>query len=128
MHLSPPRDRRRRLITAALVVAGAWLAHGLWADSRQGRLGRDIAALAGPGAVHMIASDTCSPCVEARRWLRHHGVPFSECSIEREPACRARFDAFGAPGTPLLLVHGRPQLGLSPERLLAALELPQSSR
>jgi glutaredoxin len=116
------------LITAALVVAGAWLAHGLWTDSRQSRLGRDIAALAGPGAVHMIASDTCVPCLAAHRWLRQHGVPFSECSIEREPACRARFDAFGAPGTPLLLVHGRPQLGWSPERLLAELELPRSSR
>lgn len=126
--MPPSTPRPRRLVTAAVVVAGAWLVHGLWVDSRQSRLGRDIAALAGPGAVHMIASDTCGPCLAARRWLQQHGVRFSECSIEREPACRARFDAFGAPGTPLLLVHGRPQLGWSPERLLAALELPRASR
>jgi glutaredoxin len=72
----------------------------------------------------MLSSDDCSICVVARRWFNTHGVVFSECSIERDAACRADFEARGAPGTPVLLVRGVPQLGFSPERLRAALERP----
>jgi hypothetical protein len=60
--------------------------------------------------------------VVARRWFTTHSVTFSESGIEREAACRADFEARRAPGTPVMLVRGVPQLGFSPERLRAALE------
>jgi hypothetical protein len=101
----------------AISAASTW-----WGGQREAALGSEVAALAGPGDLHMISSDSCAVCVVARRWFIAHEVPFSECSIERDPACRARFDALGAPGTPVIEVRGRPQLGFAPERLRAALE------
>jgi hypothetical protein len=49
-------------------------------------------------------------------------VPFSECLIERDAQCQADFDATRAPGTPVILVRGVPQLGFNPERVHAALQ------
>ena len=42
-------------------------------------------------------------------------------SVERDATCMARYQAQGAPGTPLIFVRGQPQLGFSPERVLDAL-------
>jgi glutaredoxin len=69
----------------------------------------------------MISSDTCAYCVQARAWFNAHDVPFSECSIERDAACAARFAALLAPGTPVILVRERPQVGFSPPRVAEAL-------
>ncbi|MDP2004981.1 MAG: hypothetical protein Q8K45_04840 [Rubrivivax sp.] len=74
----------------------------------------------------MLSSDSCSICVVARRWFTTHGVAYSECSIERDAACRADFEATRAPGTPVMLVRGVPQVGFSPERLRQALSRPQA--
>jgi arsenate reductase-like glutaredoxin family protein len=69
----------------------------------------------------MISSYTCVYCAQARAWFAEHSVPFSECSIERDTACAARFAALLSPGTPVLLVRGRPQVGFSPQRVAEAL-------
>lgn len=70
----------------------------------------------------MLSSDSCAICVVARQWFTRHGVHFSECSIEREPACRADFERLRAPGTPVIVVRGVPELGFNPTRLVARLE------
>jgi glutaredoxin len=100
------------LMVLALAALGPW-----WRGHRQDALGRELAALAGPGDLQMIASDRCAICVEARQWFERHGVRFSECSIEREPDCASQFRRLGAPGTPVILVRGQPELGFAPERL-----------
>ena len=98
------------LLAVVLVVWGASEALRTWfAD----RLGREVAALAQPGDIEMIASDTCIFCAQARTWFEANKVPFTECSIERDEACAARFRALMSPGTPVLLVRGQPLLGLS---------------
>lgn len=83
-----------------------------------------MAARAAPGNIRMLASDHCAVCVVARRWFLAHSVPFSECSIERDAACRAEFQALQAAGTPVLRVRGVAQLGFSPQQLLRALQEP----
>jgi hypothetical protein len=50
-----------------------------------------------------------------------HQVPFTECSIERDRACQADFQATLSPGTPVLLVRGRTLVGFSADRVLDAL-------
>ncbi len=112
----------RALLGLALLVAAVAGAQQWWAAHRRGDVGSAVAALARPGDIHMISSDDCSICVVARRWFNTHGVAYTECSIERDAACRADFEARRAPGTPVLLVRGVPQLGFNPERLRAALE------
>ena len=106
------------LIAIVLVVGGATQAWRAWSSDR---VGEQMAALAAPGDIQMISSDTCPFCVKARAWFGEHGVAFSECSIERDADCAARFRAFMSPGTPLLLVRGQPQVGFNPQRVAKAL-------
>ncbi len=107
------------LVLLILAISGAstW-----WGQRQEAALGRDVAALARAGDLEMLSSDSCGFCIQARRWFVQHGVAFTECSIEREPACRQAFDALGAPGTPVIVVRGQPELGFSPQRLKARLE------
>ncbi len=92
-----------------------------WAGHSQARLGDKMAALAQPGDIRMLSSQTCAYCTVARRWMQQHGVGFSECFIETDKACAAQFEAVRAPGTPVLLVRGQPQVGFDVQRVLGAL-------
>ena len=113
---------RRSLLGLALLVVGISGLASWWAGRSEQALGARVAALAAAGDIRMLSSETCAICAVARRWFAEHRVAYSECLIERDTACRAAFDALGAPGTPVLVVRGQPQLGFSPERLHAALQ------
>lgn len=106
------------LVGLILVVSAAsqW-----WGHRQEARMGERIAALAGPGDLQMISSDTCGICAMARRWFGDHGIRYEECSIERDAACRERYRSLGEPGTPVMVVRGQAQLGFSPPRLEQAL-------
>jgi glutaredoxin len=123
---SAPGLSRRPLfilgLTAVLLVGGvvgvaAWL-------QAQRSLGSEVAQLARPGDIRMLASQDCSICPIARAWFREHGVAYGECVIERDPRCRADFDALRAQGTPVLLVRGQPIMGFEPHRLREMLRAP----
>ena len=105
-----------------LLVLGVSAASQWWAGSQERSLGREVAALAQPGDIHMMSSDTCAICSVARHWFIEHRVAFTECSVERDDACRASFEATGAVGTPVMVVRGQPQLGFLPARLKGALQ------
>lgn len=113
-------SRRSLFVLAALVLAVSG-ASQWWAGHREAQLGGEMASAARAGDILMVSSDTCVFCGQARAWLREHGVAFSECSIERDAACAARYRALMMPGTPVLLVRGQTQLGFDPERVLRAL-------
>jgi glutaredoxin len=112
----------RSLLVLGVLVLAATAASEWWASRAEARLGQQVAALARSGDIRMLASETCGICVVARRWFNEHQVPFAECLIERDAACKAEFDAMRAVGTPVMVVRGQPQLGFNPERLRAALE------
>ncbi len=99
-------------LVLAVSAASQW-----WVHRQETALGRSVAALAQPGDLVMLSSDTCAVCASARRWFREHGVRFSECSIERDADCRQRYEALRSPGTPVIVVRGQPELGFSPTRL-----------
>jgi hypothetical protein len=112
---------RRWLVAVVLLVLALGAASTWWAIRREGELGAQVAALAAPGDIRMLASDSCAICAVARTWFRAHQVAYSECSIERDAACRQAFEASRSPGTPVLLVRGQVQLGFNPQRVRAAL-------
>ncbi len=119
MVLNPRLRSGLSLLAVVLVV---WGASEAWRAWFAGRLGRDVAALAQPGDIQMISSDTCVFCAQARTWFNANEVPFTECSIERDEACAARFRALLSPGTPVLLVRGQALVGFSPQRVVQALK------
>ncbi|MDE2161363.1 MAG: hypothetical protein KGJ30_20840, partial [Burkholderiales bacterium] len=92
-----------------------------WAARNERELGPRVAALARPGDIRMISSVTCPICAAARAWLTAYRIPYSECQIETDAQCRADFDASGAPGTPVIRVRGRLEVGFDPRRVQAAL-------
>jgi glutaredoxin len=102
-------------VMAVLIVGGAAAVFG-WLTAQE-RLGADVARLAQPGDIRMIASQDCAVCHIAEQWFQEHGVPFSACLIERDAQCRADFDALRAQGTPVLLVRGQPVMGFEPHRV-----------
>ena len=112
---------RRHLLELAAVVLVAGGANAAWQAWTAASAAGEIVARAAPGDIEMLSSATCVYCTEARRWFTAHRVPFRECTIERDAACAARFRALLAPGTPLLLVRGRPLVGFQPRRVAEAL-------
>lgn len=105
-----------------VLVLGVSLASQWWVGRQEGRLGDEVAALARPGDIHMLSSETCAICTIARTWFVAHNVPFTECLIERDAQCRADFDASRMPGTPVIIVRGLPQVGFNPDRVRLALQ------
>lgn len=104
------------VIGLALLVSWAWRSHVEQAQ------GRTLAALARPGDIRMLSSETCPWCLAARRWMTQEGIPFKECFIERDETCLADYRAVGAAGTPTLLVRGQRIVGFDRAALTRALE------
>ena len=107
------------LVTLVLVVSAGmqW-----WGHAGEQSRGERLAALAQPGDIRMLSSETCVFCTAARRWMTEHRVRFEECFIERDAQCKALYDATLARGTPTLIVRGQVQLGFNASNILAALQ------
>ena len=115
-----PRAGSIALLLALVLAAGA--ATQWWAQGSEARRGQQLAALARPGDIRMLSSETCVYCAAARRWMTEHNVRFDECFIERDAQCKLLYEAAQARGTPTLLVRGQVQTGFDAARVLAALE------
>ena len=118
---TPPRWRSLAALLGLVLAVGAGMQW--WGDSSERRQGERLAALAQPGDIRMLSSESCVYCGAARRWMSTHQVKFDECFIERDAPCQTLYDATGAQGTPTLIVRGQLQLGFDAARLLAALEV-----
>ncbi|MBI5255492.1 MAG: hypothetical protein HY855_03255 [Burkholderiales bacterium] len=114
-------ESRRSLLGFVAVVLAVSVGSQVWGWHQEKQLGIKLATAARPGDIQMLASDTCSYCAGARAFMQTHAVPFTECSIERDSACAARYEALKSPGTPVLLVRGEVQLGFMPRRVLERL-------
>ena len=112
---------RRAIVGLVGLAAAAALAMQAAGVRSGDRLGPQVASAARPGDIRMIASVTCVYCAAARAWFGAHGVPFTECLIERDAACADQYRALLAPGTPVLLVRGRRLVGFSAQAVADAL-------
>ncbi|MBX3603112.1 MAG: hypothetical protein KF863_21030 [Rubrivivax sp.] len=112
----------RSLWTVLVLVLVVGAASQWWARRHEQQLGRDVAARVAPGDIRMISSETCAICTMARQWFTEHRIAFDECLVERDERCRRDYEAYGTPGTPVIVVRGQPQVGFSPQRLQATLQ------
>ena len=111
---------RSMLVLVALVLGVGAAMQGMETWTRS-RLGAQVAASAKPGDIFMIASVTCTYCAVARAWFNANQVPFTECLIERDERCAAQYNALMAPGTPVMVIKGRRQVGFSAQAVADAL-------
>ena len=125
MRLAPKHRSILVLVLIVLTAAAGMQMLGRWTAAR---LGPQVAALAKPGDIQMIASVTCVYCAQARAWFNANHVPFSECEIERDARCAAAYNALMAPGTPVLVVRGQRLLGFNAQAVADALLAPTPAR
>ena len=120
MNAQAPTERRpsRRAlwILVGLIALASW-GSGWWVQRQARVAGNALVALVRTGDIELVSSLDCVYCAQARDWLTAQGVPFTECLIERDAVCAARYQALLQPGTPVVLVRGQAQLGFSPERV-----------
>jgi glutaredoxin len=113
--------RRRSWLRPLLIALAAWVVLQSWQSYSDRKSGVALAALAKPGDIVMLSSETCAYCKSASRFMTEHRIPFSECVIETDAACAERYRAQQAPGTPTLLVRGQRLVGFDPERIAKVL-------
>ncbi|MCE2659396.1 MAG: glutaredoxin family protein [Rubrivivax sp.] len=127
MTTAATRERRSWLVLAGLVLGVAALSQG-WAALNRQSVAQTLAATARPGDIVMLSSTHCGICTRARQWFQEHGVAFDECFVENNAACAERFQRLMAPGTPVIIVRGRAQLGFDPQRIAAQMSATEGAR
>ncbi|MFC7419703.1 glutaredoxin family protein [Iodobacter arcticus] len=81
-----------------------------------------LASAVNPGEVIMYSTTECFYCVEAKSWLNQNGFAFTECNMTIDPRCQQEFNAYGAIGTPFLIVRGHQMKeGFNADEFLQAL-------
>jgi glutaredoxin len=125
------RITRAELIPLALVMAlafglGQWIRGGQAPATDQ--QGEQLRAVVKPGQLQMISSTTCAYCTKARQWLTAQRVPFEECFVETNAACRQRWVQTGAKATPTFVVGQDAVLGLDAARLLELISHTQQGQ
>lgn len=119
--MKPSLLARKDLWVLLALVAGFY-ALTQWAGGRQAEdQAEQLRALARPGDILMISSETCVFCKRAHAWLTEQQVPFRECLVERDGACMAEYQARGAGGTPTFVVRNHTVLGFDRPRIIEIL-------
>lgn len=113
--------RRRSWLRPLLIALAVWVLLQSWQSYSTRQSGVSLAALAKPGDIVMLSSETCAYCKTASRFMTEHQIPFSECFIETDAACAESYRAQQAPGTPTLLVRGQRLVGFDPQRIAQVL-------
>lgn len=104
------------VVMALTLAAGQWLRGSRPAGSDA--QGEQLRAVIKPGELQMISSTSCAYCSKARLWLTEQKVPFDECFVETDSACRQRWLATGAQATPTFVLGRGVVLGLDVPRLV----------
>lgn len=117
------RDRIILAAALALVYGGIFW----WRSAAENRWAQEMSAGLRSGDIVMYSTQSCIYCAKARAWFEAHQIAFTECDVERNPDCKRRYLALGAPGTPTFDVRGTRLLGFSPEDLAQALKQTASN-
>jgi len=72
--------------------------------------------------VTLYAGKGCGPCDSARQYLKSHGVPFSEYSVETNADIEALKSRFGEPQLPVVTIGGQSMKGYASNDLQGYLD------
>lgn len=117
-------EKTRSFLVLALLLGLVFGGTRLFQSRNAEEQGQVLRGVAREGDIVMLSSETCIYCRRAREWLTEQRVPFRECFIERDAACRADYAERGARGTPTFVVKGQTQLGFDPGRISRRLANP----
>jgi len=108
---------RGSLIGLVALVLGVSAASQWWGHRQDAALGAQVAALAAAGELRMLASDSCAIC--ARREPGSTSTGCASANVRSNVTAPARLSspALRAPGTPVFIVRGQPEIGFNPKRL-----------
>lgn len=127
-------DIVKRFLIFVLIVGGAWLT---WPHREQSRIPapgvmtaeqiQSLARTVQAEEVVMYSTTECAYCAQARAWMARYDFAFTECNMSVKPRCQDEFNAYGANGTPYLVIrrHGKEHHmkdGFDSEEFLAALQ------
>lgn len=94
-------------LAAFLSLGGAGQLRGLMDEQLTPAQEAALAAQVRPGEVVLYTADGCLYCDLAREWLDQRGFAYTECNIGTSGVCAKAYKAYGARGTPFLVVRGR---------------------
>jgi glutaredoxin len=94
------------LLAAIIAAAGAGKLRGMLEDDESPAQLAALAAQVRPGEVVLYTTSDCLYCNIAKEWLRQRHFPYSECDMSVSQACVREYEAYGARGTPFLVVCG----------------------
>jgi glutaredoxin len=113
------------ILLASHIAWKQWGRDGVSADLSANQI-QTLAASVKAEEVVMYSTTECPYCREAKGWLAQNGFTFTECNMSVERRCEAEFKAYGANGTPFLVIRrgGKERLmkdGFDSDEFLAAL-------
>jgi glutaredoxin len=93
-------------VAAFLALGGAGQLRGLMDEEVTPAQVAALAGQVGPGEVMLYTADGCLYCDLAKVWLEQRAFAYTECNMNASSACAKAFHAYGARGTPFLVVRG----------------------
>lgn len=101
---------RNILVFLFFVLIAGHLAWKHWgrdnlAPNRDAAQIQTLAASVKAEEVVMYSTSECSYCHAAKGWLAQNGFAFTECNMSIERRCETEFKAYGADGTPFLVIR-----------------------
>jgi glutaredoxin len=123
---TPPTsfNRWKRIFQLVAMCLSAVLFFSVLNTWQANRGTQDLALHVKPGDLQMISSLTCTYCTQAQRWFKKHQLPFSECFVEKDPACAKAYLDLRTPGTPVIFIKGQKILGFDPNEITKILKSP----
>ncbi|AZN37973.1 glutaredoxin family protein [Iodobacter ciconiae] len=116
-----------RLITLLIIVGAlqfAWKHYSNNQTDIEYENINQLASLVRPGEITMYSTTECIYCTKAKYWLNKNNFIFTECNMSIEQRCQQEFSAYGAMGTPFLIVRGyQMKNGFDPDEFLRALKI-----
>jgi glutaredoxin len=99
------------------------LALGLWLNwDRIDRFFDGAPAVTGSGEVILYSTSWCGYCAKTRELFEDKGIPYKEYDIEKSDEGRARYEALGGDGVPVIDVRGKIVHGFDRGEILEAWE------
>ncbi len=115
---STPRTSWASLVVILAVVWGGSQGGAWWKEQNTAR---QLRSQARQDSIVLYTTSDCPYCARARAWLNAHHIPWRECNVDLDAACKRIYEGQGAPGVPLVHANQQWRLGFDPAWISEAL-------